>query len=59
MILKGKELVIFDDLIIDVAEYTPTHPGGEEVINSYIGRDISKFFYGGYAGKGKYAYAHS
>jgi cytochrome b involved in lipid metabolism len=59
MLINGDKLVILDDLIIDVSKYTQTHPGGEEVITSNIGRDISKFFYGGYSGKGRYAYAHS
>jgi hypothetical protein len=31
----------------------------QEVLITNIGRDISKFFYGGYSGKGTYAYAHS
>jgi cytochrome b involved in lipid metabolism len=59
LLLKGEKLVILDDLIIDVSKYIPTHPGGEEVLITNIGRDISKFFYGGYSGKGTYAYAHS
>ena len=50
--------MIFDDLIIDVSYIASAHPGGEEVITTNIGRDISKFFYGGYSGKDKYAYVH-
>jgi cytochrome b involved in lipid metabolism len=58
MIKAGKKLVLLDDLVIDVSSFS--HPGGEVVINRNIGRDVSKFFYGGYSmGKGFYAYTHS
>lgn len=45
----GEQLVILDDLVLDVSEYQWTHPGGWFVIGFNIGRDISKFFYGGYS----------
>lgn len=45
----GEELVILDDLVLDVSEYQWNHPGGRFVIQQCIGRDVSKFFYGGYA----------
>ena len=48
-----------DDLIIDIRNYQKSHPGGQDLLSMNIGRDISKYFYGGYAGKGKYAYSHS
>ncbi len=35
-------------MVIDVAEFKVNHPGGKFVIDQNIGRDISKFFYGGY-----------
>jgi len=47
-IRKGDELVILDDMILDVSKFKSHHPGGRFVINHNIGRDISKFFYGGY-----------
>jgi len=40
--------VLLDDLVLDVAEYMDNHPGGKFLIEHNIGRDISKFFYGGY-----------
>ncbi|CDW75650.1 cytochrome b5-like heme steroid binding domain containing protein [Stylonychia lemnae] len=48
LIQEGRKLVILDDLIIDVAKYIFDHPGGPQVLDGNIGRDISKFFYGGY-----------
>ena len=53
-------MVLLDDLVLDVDNFIGQHPGGEEVISRNIGRDISKYYYGGYSmGKGFYAYAHS
>jgi cytochrome b involved in lipid metabolism len=31
-----------------VKEYMDNHPGGRHTLEHNIGRDISKFFYGGY-----------
>jgi cytochrome b involved in lipid metabolism len=33
---------------LDVSKYKPNHPGGRFVLDFNVGRDISKFFYGGY-----------
>jgi len=49
LIQSGHKLVILDDLVLDVSQYMPEHPGGKFLIESNIGRDISKFFYGAYA----------
>ena len=48
LIKEGRMLVLLDDLIIDIKNYIPNHPGGKKVLLGNIGRDISKFFYGGY-----------
>jgi Cytochrome b5-like Heme/Steroid binding domain len=40
--------VLLDDLILDVSQFKFEHPGGSFLLHSNIGRDISKFFYGGY-----------
>ena len=45
----GKALVLFDNLVLDLNGYERLHPGGKFVLNRNAGRDISKFFYGGYA----------
>jgi len=54
--------VVLDDLVLNVGKYMTFHPGGRFLIEHNIGRDISKFFYGGYAmennGKPE-AYTHS
>ena len=46
---KGVQLWILDELVLDLTEYSLKHPGGRFVIQRTVGRDISKFFYGGYA----------
>eukprot|EP00347_Sterkiella_histriomuscorum_P018114 403346733 len=47
-IKQGHKLVILDDLVLDVTKFMSNHPGGQFVIEANVGRDISKFFYGGY-----------
>ena len=42
-------MVILDDLVLDVTEFMDNHPGGKFLLEHNKGRDISKFFYGGYA----------
>ena len=44
-----KKLVILDDLVLDVSEFVNAHPGGRFLLERNSGRDISKFFYGGYS----------
>jgi len=51
-LLVGKKLVVLDDLVLDMTKYIDYHPGGKFVLNVNNGRDISKFFYGGYALEG-------
>ena len=45
---KKMEWIILDDLVLDVTEFKAKHPGGKFVVEHNIGRDVSKFFYGGY-----------
>jgi cytochrome b involved in lipid metabolism len=42
-------LVILENLVLDVGDYMDNHPGGRFLLEHTVGRDISKFFYGGYA----------
>lgn len=35
-------------MVLNVTEYVNQHPGGKFVLKINVGRDISKFFYGGY-----------
>ena len=45
----GKPLVLFDNLVLDVEDFANYHPGGKFNIVQNYGRDISKFFFGGYS----------
>jgi hypothetical protein len=60
---NGQQLVVLDDLVLDVSRYKRYHPGGQFTIQQCIGRDVSKFFYGGYSLENKnrttYSYNHS
>lgn len=40
---------MLDDLVLNVSKYKGEHPGGKFAFEQNIGRDISKFFYGGYS----------
>lgn len=42
-------MVILDDMVLDVEKFMYDHPGGTFNINNNIGRDVSKFFHGGYS----------
>jgi cytochrome b involved in lipid metabolism len=48
-VADGQMLLIMDNLVIDAKTYAMRHPGGRFTIEKNAGRDISKFFYGGYA----------
>ena len=41
-----------DELVLDVSKFMFAHPGGKFVLMQNVGRDISKFFYGGYSLEG-------
>ena len=41
-------MVIFDNLVLDLNGYERLHPGGKFNLLHNLGKDISKFFYGGY-----------
>ena len=62
MITRGEKLVLLDDLILDVRKFRSEHPGGQFLIDFHVGRDVSKFFYGGYVlenQSGMTPYTHS
>jgi len=44
----GEQLLLLDDMVLDVRKFKSEHPGGQFLIDFHIGRDVSKFFYGGY-----------
>lgn len=45
----GKNFVVIDNLILDQGSYSNVHPGGKFSIRHTVGRDISKYFYGGFS----------
>lgn len=49
LIRSGQELVIIDDMVIDVSRFMLQHPGGQFSLRQNIGRDVSKYFHGGYS----------
>ena len=49
MVREGQKLCILDNVIMDLSGYFHQHPGGQFLLEQTVGRDISKFFYGGFA----------
>ena len=49
MIKSGLKLVILDDMVLDISKFIFLHPGGQFSLSQNIGRDISKYFHGGYS----------
>ena len=45
----GKQLVVIDNLVLEQGRYHQVHPGGKFSIKQTVGRDISKYFYGGFS----------
>ena len=41
--------MILDDFVLDITRFLLEHPGGTFSLKQNIGRDISKFFHGGYS----------
>ena len=46
---QGRALVLLDEYVVDVGEFMHKHPGGRFTLKQNIGRDVSKYFYGGYS----------
>ena len=55
---KGEKLVILDEYVLDVSEFISKHPGGRFALEHSIGRDVSKYFYGGYSVDGNVGRDH-
>ena len=51
-ISQGRKLMVLNQFVLDCTEFAAAHPGGRFVIETNVGRDISKFFYGGYCLEG-------
>ncbi len=48
LVKSGRKLTIVEDLVIDLENYFPKHPGGAFLLEECVGRDASKFIYGAY-----------
>ena len=48
-IKNGAQLVILDAYVVDIGTFLSNHPGGRFSLEHNIGRDISRFFHGGYS----------
>ena len=61
----GRQLVLLDHVVLDIGDFITAHPGGAFAMKHNIGRDVRKFFYGGYSLDGNLGavpargYAHS
>lgn len=40
---------MLDNLVLDVTNFFDEHPGGKFSLEHNIGKDVSKFFHGGYS----------
>ena len=49
---EGEKLAILDGFVLNIGEFMDHHPGGKFMLSHNIGRDVSKFFYGGYSMEG-------
>jgi cytochrome b involved in lipid metabolism len=45
---KNLKLAVLDNTVLVFSHHDELHPGGKFVLHKNIGRDISKYFYGGY-----------
>lgn len=46
-ISRGKKLFVFEDKVLDLANFLPLHPGSN-LLENYIGTEIGRYIYGGY-----------
>lgn len=45
----GKNLMVFDNFVLALEDFREFHPGGSFFLEKNYGRDVSKFYYGGYS----------
>lgn len=46
LISKGRKLVTYDDIVLDVAGYMWSHPGGAVMFEVSLGQDAGKYLHG-------------
>ena len=49
---EDRKFVIVDQFVVDCEHFAAKHPGGKFLIDHHIGRDVSKYFHGGYSLEG-------
>jgi hypothetical protein len=60
LIIKGDQLVLFNNYVLDVEGFKDEHPGTAFVLKENIGNEIGKYFYGAYSMEQDVApYVHS
>lgn len=45
-VASGAKLILVDGLVHDVASFLPLHPGGDAILNVYLGTDATRVFRG-------------
>ncbi len=35
---KGRKLVVYEDVVLDVTQFVPTHPGGPDLLLPLVGK---------------------
>lgn len=48
-----RKLAIIDEWVVDFTEFRHRHPGGKFLLDRNHGKDISKYFHGGYSAEPK------
>lgn len=46
LVRKGKKLMFYDDLVLDVGHFSLSHPGGSYMISECYGEDVGKYMVG-------------
>jgi len=44
LLSEGKKIVILFGAVYDLSKYINKHPGGKDIINSYLGKDATEKF---------------
>ena len=45
---KGRQLVVYEDKVVDVIDFLERHPGTAAPLKAYIGREIGRWIYGSF-----------
>lgn len=47
-IAQGRQLVVYEDTVVDIQPYSHLHPGADGLLKAYIGQEIGRYIYGGF-----------